>query len=78
MFTMHESEHLATDVYEAGAQGFVLKSQAAKDLIRAIERLLGGGTFFGSEFNPPENLSGQLPPSGNLGESSSNKGASPL
>jgi len=76
MFTMHESEHLATDVYEAGAQGFVLKSQAAKDLIRAIERLLGGGTFFGSEFNPPENLSGNLPPSRNLGGSSSNSGAS--
>jgi len=30
MFTMHESEHLATEVAEAGAQGFVLKSQAAK------------------------------------------------
>jgi DNA-binding NarL/FixJ family response regulator len=65
MFTMHESEHLATDVAEAGAHGYVLKSQAAKDLIRAIERLLGGGTFFGSDSNPQENIPGQ-PPSGRL------------
>jgi|SRR5690348_14232968 len=48
MFTMHESERLADEVRRAGAQGFVLKSQAARDLIRAIDRLLAGGTFFGS------------------------------
>jgi DNA-binding NarL/FixJ family response regulator len=59
MFTMHDSEHLATEVSQAGAQGFVLKSQAGKDLIRAIERLLAGGTFFGSDPNPQEkSLSG--------------------
>jgi DNA-binding NarL/FixJ family response regulator len=62
MFTMHESEHLAAEVFQAGAQGFVLKSQAGKDLIRAIERLLGGGTFFGSESNPQENIPDPPPP----------------
>jgi DNA-binding NarL/FixJ family response regulator len=51
MFTMHESERLSSEVRQAGAQGFVLKSQAARDLIRAIDCLLGGGTFFGTE--PP-------------------------
>jgi DNA-binding NarL/FixJ family response regulator len=71
MFTMHESEHLATEVAEAGAQGFVLKSQAGKDLIRAIERLLGGGTFFGSESNPQENPIPGEPSSGRLAEQSS-------
>lgn len=65
IFTMHESENLANEVYQAGAHGYVLKSQAAKDLIRAIERLLGGGTFFGSESNPQENVPGQ-PLSGRL------------
>ena len=70
MFTMHESENLANDVYQSGAQGYVLKSQAAKDLIRAIERLLGGGTFFGSESNPQENVPGQ-PSSGRLAAPSS-------
>ena len=64
MFTMHESEHLATDVLQSGAQGLVLKSQASKDLIQAIERLLGGGTFFGSEPNPHQGGS-LVPPSRN-------------
>jgi DNA-binding NarL/FixJ family response regulator len=49
MFTMHESDRLITEVRAAGAQGVVLKSQAARDLIRAIDYLLSGGTFFGSE-----------------------------
>jgi DNA-binding NarL/FixJ family response regulator len=48
MFTMHESERLARDVRAAGAQGLVLKSQAARDLIRAMDHLLAGETFFDS------------------------------
>lgn len=51
MFTMHESARLASDVREVGAHGLVLKSQASRDLIGAIEKLLSGGTFFN---NPPE------------------------
>lgn len=51
MFTMHESTRLENDVREAGAHGLVLKSQASRDLIVAIETLLAGGTFFP---NPPE------------------------
>jgi DNA-binding NarL/FixJ family response regulator len=49
MFTMHESNRLTIEVRQAGAQGFVLKSQAARDLVRAIDRLLAGETFFGAE-----------------------------
>jgi DNA-binding NarL/FixJ family response regulator len=71
MFTMHESEQLATEVSQAGAQGFVLKSQAAKDLIRGIERLLGGGTFFGSGSDPRGNAPSSEPSSGRLAERSS-------
>ncbi len=48
MFTMHESAHLAAEVRGTGAHGYVLKAQAARDLIRAIDCLLGGGTFYGS------------------------------
>jgi DNA-binding NarL/FixJ family response regulator len=47
IFTMHESERLEKDVRDAMAQGYVLKSQAARDLMLAIETLLAGGTFFG-------------------------------
>jgi DNA-binding NarL/FixJ family response regulator len=46
MFTMHESDSLGQEVRDAGAQGYVLKSQAAKNLIVAIETILAGGTFF--------------------------------
>jgi two-component system, NarL family, response regulator DegU len=49
MFTMHDSDRLAIEARRAQAQGLVLKSQAARDLIRAIDRLLAGSTFFGSD-----------------------------
>jgi DNA-binding NarL/FixJ family response regulator len=42
MFTMHESDRLAAEARAAGAHGLVLKSRAARDLIRAIDRLLSG------------------------------------
>jgi DNA-binding NarL/FixJ family response regulator len=48
IFTMHESERLGLEVQQVGAHGFVLKSQAARDLVRAIDALLGGETFFGT------------------------------
>ena len=47
LFTMYESERLVTEAQQAGAQGYVLKSQAAHHLVQAIDRLLAGGTFFG-------------------------------
>lgn len=47
LFTMYESKQLAAAVHRAKAQGYVLKSQAAHDLIVAIDRILAGGTFFG-------------------------------
>jgi len=46
---MHESQRMASDVREAGAHGLVQKSQAARDLILAVERLLAGDTFFAIE-----------------------------
>jgi CheY-like chemotaxis protein len=70
MFTMHESERLIVEVRQAGAQGFVLKSQAARDLIRAIDRLVAGGTFFGPEPSPKENAPTPLPLSGSGGDQS--------
>lgn len=48
MFTMHKSAQLTNEAKEAGAQGYVVKSQAVEDLLRAIDALLAGGTFFGS------------------------------
>ena len=48
IFTMHKSAQLGNDTRGAGAQGYVLKSQAVEDLVRAIDALLAGGTFFGA------------------------------
>jgi DNA-binding NarL/FixJ family response regulator len=61
IFTMHESERLESDVREASAQGYVLKSQAARYLILAVETLLAGGTFFGPL---PQNDKPQVPKPG--------------
>ena len=61
IFTMHESERLSEEVQQTGAQGFVLKSQAARDLIRAIDIILKGGTFFGSGPKDEEDTSGVGP-----------------
>ena len=47
IFTMHDSVHLAVEAEHAGAQGYVVKGQAAQQLVKAIDTLLSGGTFFG-------------------------------
>ncbi len=46
IFTMHDSDRLNAEIRSAGAHGYVQKSQAARDLVEAIECLLKGGTFF--------------------------------
>ena len=51
IFTTHESVQLSDDAREVGTQGVVLKAQAFRDLVRAIERLLLGGTFFDATNN---------------------------
>jgi DNA-binding NarL/FixJ family response regulator len=47
IFSMHESEHFVDEVRRTGVHGCVQKSQAGRDLIRAIEIVTAGGTFFG-------------------------------
>jgi DNA-binding NarL/FixJ family response regulator len=52
IFTTHESDRLGAEVFQAGAQGYVLKSQAARNLVLAIDTILAGGTFFGAPPKP--------------------------
>jgi DNA-binding NarL/FixJ family response regulator len=47
IFTTHESGRLAEDASNCGANGCVTKSQAARQLVLAIDTLLSGGTYFG-------------------------------
>jgi len=46
MLTMHESDQIIREVLEAGARGFLLKSDAARDLVSAVEALQRRSTFF--------------------------------
>lgn len=48
IFTMHESAALASEIQAVGAHGYVVKSQAARDLVHALDALFAGGTFFES------------------------------
>lgn len=48
ILTVTDSEQVIRDVLDAGARGFVLKSDAARDLISAVEALQRDRTFFTS------------------------------
>jgi DNA-binding NarL/FixJ family response regulator len=65
IFTTHQSGRLGTEVRQAGAQGYVLKSQAAQSLVLAIDTVLAGGTFFGAP-PKPEPAGGDKPNPGVL------------
>ena len=48
ILTMHESEQVIQEVLAAGARGYVLKSDAGRDLVTAVEALSHHKTFFTS------------------------------
>jgi DNA-binding NarL/FixJ family response regulator len=48
ILTMHESEQVVREVVEAGARGYVLKSDAGRALVKAVEALAQHKTFFTS------------------------------
>lgn len=47
--TAHESEQLLREVLDAGAMGYILKSDAGRVLVQAVEALLDGRPFFTSK-----------------------------
>jgi DNA-binding NarL/FixJ family response regulator len=49
VLTMHESEQVMRDVLATGARGYLLKTDAGRDLIAALEALAGQKTFFTSK-----------------------------
>lgn len=48
VLTVHQSEQVVQEVFEAGAQGLILKSDAGRDLVTAIEALSQHKVFFTS------------------------------
>ena len=49
ILTAHESEQLVREVLNAGAQGYVLKSDAGRALVSGVEALMDGRPFFTSQ-----------------------------
>jgi DNA-binding NarL/FixJ family response regulator len=49
ILTVHESEQMVRDVLQAGAHGYILKSDAARDLTTAIDSLSQHRPFFTSK-----------------------------
>lgn len=49
ILTMHESDQAIRAMLDAGVRGYVLKSDAARDLISAVEALRNNKTFFTSK-----------------------------
>jgi DNA-binding NarL/FixJ family response regulator len=46
ILTMHDSDSMVRDVLRAGARGFLLKSDAGRDLVAAVEAVQRQRTFF--------------------------------
>jgi len=49
IFTMYDSDRLIQDCLEAGVRGYVLKSDAGRDLVSAVEKLRLNKSFFTSK-----------------------------
>jgi DNA-binding NarL/FixJ family response regulator len=49
ILTIHDSEHIVREVLAAGARGFLLKSDAGRDLVAAVEAIQNRRTFFTSK-----------------------------
>jgi DNA-binding NarL/FixJ family response regulator len=48
ILTMHEADPMIREVLDAGARGYILKTDAGRDLVSAIEALRRNKTFFTS------------------------------
>jgi DNA-binding NarL/FixJ family response regulator len=46
VLSMHNSKEVIAAVRDLGASGYILKTNAAQDLIRAMEDIFAGGIFF--------------------------------
>lgn len=46
ILTLHDSEQIVQEVLNAGARGFLLKSDAARDLVTAVEALRNNKIYF--------------------------------
>jgi len=45
LLTLHDSSELLRQAFRAGAQGYILKSDASDELLRALRIVVAGGTY---------------------------------
>jgi DNA-binding NarL/FixJ family response regulator len=48
VLTMHSSDQMIREIIEAGAQAYVMKSDADRELVTAIQTIANGGSYFTS------------------------------
>lgn len=70
ILTMHDSEALADEVMKAGARGYLLKSDAAELLPKAIETLAAGKNFLTPKISNNGNAPRKPPTTGSQEETS--------
>jgi len=57
VLSMHEEEQFARRALKAGASGYVTKATAATELVRAVKKVLEGGTYVSEKLgstSPPQ------------------------
>jgi two-component system, NarL family, nitrate/nitrite response regulator NarL len=52
LLTLHSSTELVRSAFRAGARGYVLKSDAENELVRALNVLAGDGTYVSPGIDP--------------------------
>ena len=52
LLTLHSSNELVRSAFHAGARGYVLKSDAEHELVRALNVLVGEGTYVSPGIDP--------------------------
>lgn len=53
LLTLHSSTELVRSAFRAGARGYVLKSDAEHELVRALNVVLGEGTYISPTIDGP-------------------------
>lgn len=51
VFTVHDAEQVVVEIFRSGAHGYVLKSDAGRQLLKAIECVLGGKHYFSPQIS---------------------------
>ena len=49
VFTVHDAEQVVVEIFRTGAHGYILKSDAGRQLLDAVQCVLGGKHYFSSQ-----------------------------